>query len=94
MLGEVGTRAMSRDAEEINRYFVSELSGYSIGIASGMALGHDSVAQTAALDNEGFTVAVLACGIDVIYPRKIQVLYRRITEKGASCRNIRPERSR
>lgn len=90
LLAVVGTRLVSSEAEEINRYFSGEIASYSVGIVSGMALGHDAVAQSAALDRDGFTVAVLGCGIDVVYPKENEGLYRRIEEKGAFVSEYAP----
>lgn len=82
LLAIVGTRKASNSAADINRHFATEVVSYNIGVVSGMAKGHDSIAQTAVLDNNGYTVAVLGSGIDVIYPKENQALYRRIAEKG------------
>jgi DNA processing protein len=83
LLAIVGTRKASPSAIEINRHFATEIVSYNIGVVSGMAKGHDSIAQNAVLDNNGYTVAVLGCGIDVIYPKENRGLYQRIAEKGA-----------
>jgi DNA protecting protein DprA len=51
-------------------------------IVSGMALGIDSVAASAALRAKGKTVAVLGSGIDIVYPKEHVKLYRAIAENG------------
>jgi predicted Rossmann fold nucleotide-binding protein DprA/Smf involved in DNA uptake len=48
-----------------------------------MALGIDSVSASAALAAKGRTVAVLGCGIDVVYPKEHKTLRDRIIERGA-----------
>ena len=51
-----------------------------IVVVSGLALGIDSVAHRAALDSGGITLAVLANGVDKIYPRSHEALGQRILE--------------
>ena len=59
-----------------------EIASSGAIIVSGMALGIDSVAASAALKAGGKTIAVLGSGIDVIYPKEHKKLYRAIAEKG------------
>ncbi|MDP6388891.1 MAG: DNA-processing protein DprA, partial [Alphaproteobacteria bacterium] len=59
-----------------------------IVVASGMARGIDSAAHVGAL--EGGTVAVLAGGIDAIYPKENQPLYEEICQRGAIVSEIPP----
>ncbi|MCR5508183.1 MAG: DNA-protecting protein DprA [Lachnospiraceae bacterium] len=51
-------------------------------IISGMAKGIDSYAHTAALKNNGYTIAVLGCGPDICYPIEHEDLYNEIIRKG------------
>jgi DNA processing protein len=48
-----------------------------------MARGIDSVAHKGALQGGGRTIAVLGCGIDVIYPSENRNLFHQIIERGA-----------
>lgn len=81
-IGTVGTRTPSsygcRCAYEIS--FDLALSGAYV--ISGMAFGIDSVCHKAALDAGGRTVAVLGCGVDVIYPKENTELYHRLETHG------------
>jgi DNA processing protein len=66
-------------AEKMSRDLVRQ----GITIVSGMARGIDSVAHWAALSERGRTIAVLGCGIDVIYPPENRTLFGKIVEQGA-----------
>ena len=83
LVGIVGTRHTTPEAEEINMYFSRELSSYGIGIVSGLARGHDGVAQRTALECGNYTAAVLGSGVDLSYPQENEPLYRQIVQKGA-----------
>jgi DNA processing protein len=76
----VGSRQCSAAGAKLARHFASELARAGYIIASGLARGIDSVAHEAALDNG--TVAVLAGGIDVVYPPENVALQEKIGEQG------------
>ena len=82
-IGVVGTRSPTVYGKELTARIVPELVRSGLTIVSGLARGIDSVAHNAALDAGGRTVAVLGCGIDVIYPAENRRLYQRIPEHGA-----------
>lgn len=79
----IGTRASTRDAEETNRWFCRSFASYGIGVVSGLAKGHDSIAAEAVLSAEGYTIAVMGTAADVIYPAGAAKLYGQILECGA-----------
>jgi DNA protecting protein DprA len=60
-----------------------ELASAGAVVVSGMALGIDSLAHTGAIAAHGTTVAVLGCGIDVIYPKQHRTLRKFICQHGA-----------
>ncbi|MFC1558666.1 DNA-processing protein DprA [candidate division KSB1 bacterium] len=60
-----------------------ELAERGITIISGMAHGIDTIAHQGALKANGRTMAVLGCGIDIIYPKENKKLYEQICENGA-----------
>jgi DNA processing protein len=50
----------------------------------GRTIGADAAAHSGALDGGGHTVVVLGCGLDMPYPRRNGVLFRRIREAGGT----------
>lgn len=79
----VGARKASLYGRRTAELFAKELSYYNTEIISGMALGIDSKAHEAALENpDGFTIAVLGCGINVCYPRENYEQYQMIKRRG------------
>lgn len=78
----VGSRNMSPYGRDNAAAFSKYLAECGLTITSGMALGVDGIAHEAALDAGGSTIAVLGCGVDVIYPRRHEGLYQRIIDEG------------
>ena len=79
----VGTRRASPDGLEVARALGRGLAAAGVTVVSGMALGIDAAAHEGALQAGGPTVAVLAGGADVAYPRSKRSLHARIREHGA-----------
>lgn len=79
----VGARAASRYGLDAAAVLAGGLSGASICVVSGMALGIDAAAHRGAIGKPGGSVAVLGCGVDVIYPRANRALYRELAARGA-----------
>ncbi len=77
----VGTRKPTNYGETITKIFVNELANAGLVIVSGMAIGVDSLAHWEALNSNGQTVAVLGCGVDIVYPQSNQRLYEEIIKK-------------
>ena len=78
----VGTRAPSPYGETATGDIVGDLAGQGWTIVSGAAFGIDAAAHRAALAVGAPTIAVLACGIDQIYPSSHARLLRAIAEAG------------
>ena len=79
----VGTRQPSPEGLEVARALGRGLAAAGVTVVSGMALGIDSAAHDGALQAGGPTVAVLAGGADIAYPRSKRALHGRIREHGA-----------
>lgn len=60
----------------------SELAKLGITLVSGMAKGIDTQVHVSALNNKARTIAVLGCGVDVIYPSSNRELYNKIQDNG------------
>jgi DNA processing protein len=82
-VGVVGTRGPTVYGKELAARIVPELVRSGLTIVSGLARGIDSIAHRAALEAGGRTIAVLGCGIDVIYPAENRTLYGLIRDSGA-----------
>src|SRR5262249_20981416 len=64
----VGSRAASDAGRRMARRLGLELAGKGFTVVSGLARGIDCEAHQGALDAGGKTMAVMGCGIDIIYP--------------------------
>jgi DNA processing protein len=83
-IGMVGARNASSLGVRMARRLGQGLSEAGFTVISGLARGIDTAAHEAALDAEGRTVAVMAGGIDVVYPAENDALARMIDTRG--CR--------
>ena len=88
MVAIVGARNASAGGRQLARTFARELGEAGIAVVSGLALGVDSAAHEASLDTG--TVAVLAGGIDRIYPEQHVPLAQRILANGLLVTEMPP----
>ena len=79
----VGTRSPTTYGREAAAVLSRGLAQAGLTVVSGLALGIDGVAHRAALESGGRTIAVLAGGLDRVYPRDHTVLFQQIQEQGA-----------
>lgn len=84
LLAVVGSRRYTNYGQQVVDYLIGGLRGYNIGIVSGLALGIDSLAHQAALDNDMYTLAIPGGGLSdsTIYPARHKPLARKILESG------------
>jgi DNA processing protein len=82
-IGIVGTRSATSYGRVCARKFAEEFARHGVTVVSGGAVGIDAEVHAGALDGGGKTVAVLANGVDHIYPSANAALFERI--KGNGC---------
>jgi DNA processing protein len=94
----VGTRACTTYGEHVTADLAAGLVERDVSVVSGGAYGIDGAAHRATLATDGFTVAVLAGGIDVPYPAGHAALLHRIGQHGLVVSEyppgVRPARHR
>ena len=75
----VGSRNATVSGREISNKLANELTDQFV-VTSGMALGIDAQAHLGAMQNQGFTIAVVATGLDLVYPARHKALQKDILE--------------
>ena len=90
MISIVGSRRCTSYGLNNASWFAGSLARQGVGIVSGMARGIDGAAHKGALQVGGYTVAVLACGADVVYPKEHQYIYDQICEHGCVISEMPP----
>ena len=79
----VGTRRATAYGREVTSRLTNDLASSGVTVVSGLARGIDAIAHKTALDSGGRTIAVLANGLDSIYPPEHKALASQIVENGA-----------
>jgi len=82
LIAVVGTRNPSSYGKLCCEYMVKKMTIANITIVSGFAKGIDTIAHKTSLLTGGKTIAVIASGLDIVYPASNLSLYREIEEKG------------
>ena len=83
-LGVVGTRKPTTYGREITEKIALELAQQGIVIVSGLARGIDAIAHRMAIIAKTPTIAVLGCGVDIVYPPEHKELYAEIIKTGGA----------
>jgi DNA processing protein len=78
----VGTRRPTPYGIAAAERLSADLANAGLSIVSGMAHGIDTAAHKAALAQNGQTIAVFGCGVDVLYPAGNRKLYDDIAQRG------------
>jgi DNA processing protein len=78
----VGSRAASPYGEEAAAGIARDLTRAGVVVISGLARGCDAAAHRSALESGGSTIAVLGCGVDVVYPAEHRRLQAAIAAGG------------
>ena len=86
----VGARNASANGLQLTQSLSKSLSDSGLVVISGMARGIDGAAHTGALSGISGTIAVLAGGLDHIYPKEHEALYRKIVAQGLIVTEMPP----
>ncbi|MGW6277492.1 DNA-processing protein DprA [Kribbella sp. NPDC055071] len=86
----VGARSSSSYGDHVAAELSAGLAENGVTVVSGGAYGIDAAAHRGALAGSGVTIAVLACGADVSYPRQNSALFSRIVEEGLVVSELPP----
>lgn len=78
----VGSRKITNYGMRVVEDLIGGLYGQNICIVSGLALGIDAAAHRVALQNKLPTIAVLGCGLDILYPRENTRLAEELLDAG------------
>jgi len=79
----IGTRGATVYGKGIADQFAGEFAKTGITVVSGMARGIDTAAHRGALKNNGRTIAVFGCGVDICYPPENRDVLDEIIKNGA-----------
>jgi len=79
----VGSRNATAQGRETAREFAHALADAGFTVVSGLAVGIDAAAHEGALGTPASTIAVVATGLDRVYPARNRDLATRIVEQGA-----------
>jgi DNA processing protein len=86
----VGTRRPTIYGLQMAQGLASDLGSRGITVISGLARGIDAAAHRGCLKGKGKTIAVLGCGIDIVYPREHRQLTQQILETGLVLSEFAP----
>lgn len=90
LIAMVGARKASSYGKWAAYQFAKELSEVGVGIVSGLALGIDTASHQGVVDHNGYTIAVLACGLDQCYPTSNSRLGEQILKNGCLISEYSP----
>ena len=79
----VGSRDATSYGMSMARRLGADLAAFGLPVVSGMARGIDTAAHQGALSAGGRTIAVLGCGLGVMYPPENRALFEQMVQTGA-----------
>lgn len=91
VIGIVGTRKATPYGMKTAKRFGGQIAACGALVVSGGAAGIDTMAIEGALQVGRPTVAVLGCGVDVVYPAANRELFDKVTEKGCLLSEYPPQ---
>ncbi|MBF0451870.1 MAG: DNA-protecting protein DprA [Candidatus Magnetomorum sp.] len=80
----VGSRNATPYGASVTRKLAKELAMHHITIVSGMARGIDTAAHEGALAGQGRTIAVMGCGLEIVYPGENKPLFHWIAKENGA----------
>jgi DNA processing protein len=86
----VGARSATTYGAEVAGAIAAEVAGAGLCVVSGAAFGLDNAAHRGALAGRGSTIAVLACGVDRVYPAAHRQLLEHLAAHGAVVSELAP----
>lgn len=89
-VGIVGSRRPSNYGAKMAEKIAEDLGNKGFIIISGMARGIDTCAHRGAIKSEALTIAVLGCGVDVLYPPENGAVKDLIEQNGAVISEFAP----
>lgn len=87
----VGSRGVTTYGRQVTEHFAGKLAEQGVMVISGLALGVDAIAHTAALQTGGLTIAVLPSGVEEPYPASNRQLAEKILQQGGALLSEYPE---
>jgi DNA processing protein len=81
-IGMVGSRQASHRAMRHAAHISQRLAESDLTITSGGAKGIDAACHQATLDSNGSTIAILGCGVDIVYPKSNRLMFQNLTQSG------------
>lgn len=86
----VGTREAKPESLNIAKHYAAGFAERGWTVVSGLARGIDSAAHQGAIGAGGRSLAVLGCGVNVIYPPENAALAQRLAADGAILSEVHP----
>jgi DNA processing protein len=90
LISAVGSRKNSKYAEIALEKIIPDLIRAGFGVVSGGAYGVDALAHSITLEHEGYTIAVVGTGVDLVYPAQNRELFANILKSDGAIISIFP----